>query len=323
MPATSRPENEWRSDLTSSRNWGQILTPLFFWGKCGPRSRRLARLVADRLPERYGGDLLSYMILGRPSAAIKQLEVETEIDGAQFVFDLTDGLDRHCFLGTYESAMRAEVNDLLGNGGMLVDIGANLGIYSVPRAVKGSRVVAIEALPSTAARLSRNWEQNSSRRSGDLRLVNAAASASNGTLTLHAGDLSRQGGTASARATTGADAIEVPALPLDEILSEEQVIHPAAWKIDVEGHEMQVLEGARDSLGRLKPDWVAVEIVDEFLRQAGASGNAIVELMREAGYQPSHAYPLFPWIRKKRVPNVIGSRYAATVIFVPTSRTGL
>ena len=75
----------------------------------------------------------------------------------------------------------------------------------------------------------------------------------------------------------------MPARTLDAILKEAAVSRVDVIKIDVEGAEMLVLQGARETLARYRPALI-VEVMDTQLRAMGTSSVAIREYLRAAGY---------------------------------------
>jgi hypothetical protein len=83
--------------------------------------------------------------------------------------------------------------------------------------------------------------------------------------------------------------LDVQTWSLDELVDgvEGQL---AFVKIDVEGHEPQVLEGADRTLREMKP-LVLCEFNDILLRDAGSSSEQLLELFRQRGYSPSRLPP--------------------------------
>jgi FkbM family methyltransferase len=143
------------------------------------------------------------------------------------------------------SPMAQEIGAIISLSGLVqpgctfVDVGANVGLFSVPIASIGEAigfsVVAIEPNPETAERLRQNLapfkcasviQAAASSKTGTAQMGYLAASSA--TYQLQNGSRDNMKGTAS-----------VPTMRLDEMS------WPGPWvvKIDVEGHETEVLDG--------------------------------------------------------------------------------
>jgi FkbM family methyltransferase len=133
---------------------------------------------------------------------------------------------------------------------VFVDVGANVGAYSVRAASGGMKVYAFEPNPETVKVLKRNAEIN--HVSIDL-LEYALGSADGNAKMSPNGALSR---------ISADGAIEVPLRTLDSF----DLPRVDLLKVDVEGYELEVLKGARKTLARCHPtvfvemhDWLAAE----------------------------------------------------------------
>jgi len=124
---------------------------------------------------------------------------------------------------------------------VFVDVGANIGGYSV-RAAKYCKVYAIEPLPRNYEILKINEKLNNVK----INSFNLAAGKERGKIKLYYEP--RGYGTPSIKRKQNYF-IEVEMKPLDEIINEESI---DLIKIDVEGAEDLVLEGARNCLKRTK-----------------------------------------------------------------------
>ena len=125
-------------------------------------------------------------------------------------------------------------------GGVFVDVGANVGTYAMPmarHAGENGTVIAIEPHPVTHARLAFN---NAASRFTQAKLVAAAAGASDGELMIET-DGDNLGASHIVTGEVSAKAIKVPSLRLQRILDEAGVSHVDALKIDVEGYEDRAL----------------------------------------------------------------------------------
>ncbi len=151
--------------------------------------------------------------------------------------------------------LRAHVRD----GGVFVDVGANVGTYALALAHNvgaAGRVIAIEPHPVTHARLAFN---NAASRFAQVNLVQAAAGAADGELLIET-DGDNLGASHIVASDSSGKAIKVPSLRLQRILDEAGVTHVDALKIDVEGFEDRVLTGFfRDAPQSLWPRAVVIE----------------------------------------------------------------
>ncbi|HEV3304762.1 MAG TPA: FkbM family methyltransferase, partial [Planctomycetaceae bacterium] len=125
--------------------------------------------------------------------------------------------------------------------GLFVDVGANLGYFSLLWAAQDAqnRAIAIEASPRIVGLLEENVRDN---RLGDRITVRAqAAGARRGTMQFNSGPAEQTGWGGFAPATSSATAT-VDVVPLDELLSEIQDI--AILMVDVQGADFWALQGA-------------------------------------------------------------------------------
>jgi len=198
----------------------------------------------------------------------------------RFVYHPSDYLSRRLFL--YDDFEREELQFAVEHaraGGTILDVGANVGLYTVACAhAAGShgRVIAIEPGPGTFAKLKSTCSR--------LRLSNVtplavAASRVNGIahlLVRHDGRDVHQHLTDGRHG--GGDNVAVETRRLDELCGAD---HDAVTlvKIDVEGHEVSVLEGAPRILGGRRASLI-VEFYPAGLASAGASAAQLWELLR-------------------------------------------
>lgn len=136
----------------------------------------------------------------------------------------------------------------LGPDDLFVDIGANVGIYSILGAERGARVIAVEPDPDTAQRLRANAELNGY----SIEVMECAVAEQRGTELFTVGlDCLNHFVDPGSAATR-----EVPVRTLDDIVGDRRV---RGVKIDVEGAELRVLEGARRALGERRIDLLQIE----------------------------------------------------------------
>lgn len=125
--------------------------------------------------------------------------------------------------------------------GVFVDAGANIGFWSLRFATRfsQSRVVAIEANPTTFAILQANIDMN---RCGNITACNVGIADADGVLNLYCNETGNRGGDSFSEAFAHArKSVQVPVRPLLDILVETGIDKIDAMKMDIEGFESRVL----------------------------------------------------------------------------------
>ena len=163
----------------------------------------------------------------------------------------------------------------LAPGDIFIDVGANVGAYSLWASDHGAHVIAIEPDPEVAARLKANIALNPWM---EVELLEVALADKRGPVQL----LSERGGRSRLAVGEAVDhMMEVEAWTLDEVLGERAA---AGVKIDVEGAERLVLEGARRALGQGRVKVFQLEWDDRSLQLLGEEREPAADLLAQAGY---------------------------------------
>jgi FkbM family methyltransferase len=237
----------------------------------------VARALRALAPVRGIGPLTN-IVLGAPSQATP-CEVTATIEGVVFELDLRQSLHRAVYLNLFSLELRRAVLPLLRPDDLVVDVGANFGFWALPAARLGCRVIAVEPVPATRARLAANAERNGLAER--VEIVAEALSDSDATLTIAVPD--GESGQASAHPGDGADNdnFSVAATTLDELLGDR----PARFlKIDVEGHEPAVLRGAARVLSSGQIQYVLIELAGAVMTRSGGSAAALIDVLEGHGY---------------------------------------
>lgn len=143
------------------------------------------------------------------------------------------------------------LGEALAGGGNLVDVGANIGYFAVRLAstYPTLRVLAVEAEPATHHALSANTKRNNV--ADRVRALPFAASNCDGAVRITTDLGSANFVIDSVDAVPGS--VEVPGRRLDDVVAEVGLDEIAVIKCDVEGAELQALEGASQILERFRP----------------------------------------------------------------------
>lgn len=161
----------------------------------------------------------------------------------------------------------------LADGGCFVDVGGNIGLYSLHvahRCGSGTRVVTVEPDPALTDRMLFNARNNGVK----VELACRALSDHSGMGNLDAGE--RQSGANSLG--NGQNGIPVPVTTLSELCDDLHIESIRALKIDIEGHEERVLASFFDRAPRRR--WPR-SIVIEHTHDAYA---IVRRLQRDLGY---------------------------------------
>ncbi len=171
----------------------------------------------------------------------------------------------------------------LAAGDVFVDVGANIGTYALDAARRvgpPGRVIAIEPNPETFRRLTAHLALNGA---GNATACCVAIAPERGTarLWLNAGSNIGQSSLIEAGAGRPEISVEVPALPLGELLVEETVEQVTALKVDVEGYEDRViLPLLENTAGSHMPTLVQIETVHRDLWEYDC-----IDALKSAGYR--------------------------------------
>ena len=189
---------------------------------------------------------------GSPLALAAMEQIRTRIEGREVVFTLNmqrDPIQNQHRLGRfYEAEELASLRELLPEGMTVLDVGANVGNHAMWFALFGgaSRVIVVEPNPLALEPLVANVLSNGLEGMIDLTQVGFGLSNRNeGGFFMKAHD--RNLGATKMFAGAGGD-LEVRRG--DDVFAD---LSPDLVKIDVEGMEIEVLEGLDQTIARVRP----------------------------------------------------------------------
>jgi FkbM family methyltransferase len=179
--------------------------------------------------------------------------------------------------GVHEPMVQEAMRRTLRPGGVFWDVGANVGFHSLVGAClvgRGGQVVSVDPEDINVAAVTVNARINGM---GNITPVQAAATSRSGPVEI----LSVRYTLWTRLATVGDHPFErgrrtVRGLALDDLLDAEGVSAPDLVKIDVEGGELEVLQGMSTLLTTHRP----ALIVEMHGRTA-----AVAEILQSAGYE--------------------------------------
>lgn len=183
--------------------------------------------------------------------------------------------------GVWEPYETQLLLSLLSPGDVFVDVGANIGYFSVLAAARvgaAGAVVAVEPDPDNCRLLRRSLAHNRLER--QVRVVEGALSDADGEGSLFLSE-DNLGDHQIYSDGTGRSAVPIRLYHGGDLLS-RTVPHIDVLKIDTQGSEWQVMRGLLPLLRRAsRPPHIMIELTPYSLAQAGGSGRQLIELLEE------------------------------------------
>ena len=151
------------------------------------------------------------------------------------------------------------IRPFLGDDAICVDVGANIGLYSLAFAWLAplGQVYAFEPSPGTFDHLRQNVENNHLGNVETFKL--ALGDQAEGSVHFHefpfftAGNFAVDNDSFLTSEALGSNYFEAPATTLDAFVAEHRIDRIDLVKIDVEGAELSVLDGAKKTLSAMQP----------------------------------------------------------------------
>jgi FkbM family methyltransferase len=249
-----------------------------------------------------GRGFSKYWVLRRANDALSSFfrrmhPAYVDVYGSRIYLDPEDSLGLS--MGLHEPDELALVRDELHPGDIFVDVGANIGYYTViaARLVGASgKVYAFEPAPEVLRYLRRNVSRNDLR---NVTIVPKALADRSGEGELYLSDFNkgdhriynpqssptyREGGPVYDQHTRAAPRRSLPIAltTLDEVLADER--RPMFFKLDVQGAEGAVLRGAQKILRRPGSVAILTEFWPAGLRLFGDDPRAVLDVIRRAGF---------------------------------------
>ncbi len=245
-------------------------------------------------------------LLGR---LIEDRQVVADLEpGLKLALDLDKGLQNFFFWfpEEYEPALQWSIRNLLPLGGSFVDCGSNtglFGLYAVHRRI--ARSYFIEPHPRLAQEIRGNISLNGFDEQCVVHEVAASSQPGRMQLMMYEGRERMSDGVH--RLVSGGEGgrearlVDVKVTTLKELMIQNGLAHLDFLKVDVEGHDMQALEGLDDYLDPKRISCIYVESSDTF------------DLVRSKGFVPFQTRKIYidELLRSKKRHNGVGYFEAA------------
>jgi FkbM family methyltransferase len=181
----------------------------------------------------------------------------------------------------FEPISQQAFKDAVKPGMTIVDVGANIGYYTLlagKLSGASGRVNAVEPCPGNLAFLERNIKLSKLK---NITIHPYAAGETFQKREFHVTDISVDHGFYAHPYATTVNMIEVTQLPLDELIKSRVDLA----KIDVEGAEIEVLNGMKSIVNRSGSLVLFDEWSPDFMRSAGREPSELFDRLRALGFQ--------------------------------------
>jgi FkbM family methyltransferase len=216
-----------------------------------------------RMPNRWSARRLAFALRRLAINTLDGAPVDTEALGVRMRLYPYNNICEKKVLFTpqyFDPEELAALESRMRNGFTFVDVGANVGAYSLFVAAKAgpkARILAIEPQPDVFDRLTYNIRQNPF---GTIKAVACAVADKAGELTLFLDPRNKGESSVKIVGPSQAETVRVHAVTLLELLREEGFTKVDAMKLDVEGAEDLILDPFfRDAPETLYPSFFIIE----------------------------------------------------------------
>jgi len=207
--------------------------------------------------------------------------------GVRYRLDLTDDLQRQIYFNLHEEYELETISKLIPRGGLCVDVGANVGFYTLhfARCVgKNGTVHAFEPDPLNFVKLHENVKLNDFE--AQIILHDCAITNKTGTATFYQSKRSHSGwGSLVEFKDIAVAQVDVHATTLDDFLASKGIGNVDLLKVDVEAGEFELLEGAARSLRNHIFRYIFIEYFGARLAEHGKTFADFWDIFHSYGYK--------------------------------------
>jgi FkbM family methyltransferase len=185
--------------------------------------------------------------------------------------------------GTYEPTETRLIRSQLTEGSVFVDIGANIGYYTLLAAScvgHRGKVYSFEPEPNNFSLLSRNVEAYPTN---NITVIQMAVSRESGTMSLYVED-AIAGGHTLFPSQEKQRTVTVKTTSLDDFFG-EHIPEVTLMKMDIEGWEMEALQGMKKTINANPYIKLITEIFPKRLEECGSSPRGYLEELRQLSYR--------------------------------------
>ncbi len=209
--------------------------------------------------------------------------------GINYILDISDYMDHGIYFGFDDlpDFDRRKLYSITQSDDVIFDVGANIGdtvLHFAKMLNNTGKVYGFEPVPALFERLKKNVALNNFT---NIVINNIALSDKKADLFFNLPAAQNSGGIFLSNTATD-NTKKVLAVSMDDFCFENKIEKLNVIKIDVEGFELKVLQGATETLKKFKPK-MFIEVNDFHLHRAGGSAKELVQLLQSFNYTITEA----------------------------------
>jgi len=226
--------------------------------------------------------ILNYLKKQYTQPTLKQ----TKINNYKIAVFLNDGIGRQIYgLKKYEKEHTNFLKTIINKDWVCLDIGANIGYYTLllSKLARNGKIYSFEPNSTNFQLLNLNVYIN------DFQNVITNQIALSNENNYQNFKITKDSAFASFKNTERSeviDEVKVKTKKLDDYIQEKEIKKIDFIKIDVEGAEKLVLDGAQNILQALKPKIILTELCEDNLRPFNENGVSITNFLKNFNYSP-------------------------------------
>jgi len=217
-------------------------------------------------------------------------DIVVRLDDLKGIFTVdprSDLFSRVMIGGNYEPKLIQMITRYIDKKRDVIDVGANVGFYTIflAKTVEKGRILAVEPTSNALKRLRRNIEMNDV--GNKVEIFEGVASKIIGLTKINTIIGKEEYSSLGKMKHSSIDGeksalVEVMSTTLDALV-EEKSLDPGFLKVDVEGAEHLVFQGAQRILSENRPV-ILSELSDALLKENGASAKEVIDMIKKHDY---------------------------------------
>jgi FkbM family methyltransferase len=278
---------------------------------------KVLRWYAQRLPQHQGKNRLIHFL--DRLRLCKEVQ-EVKMGDIIWLLDTLDHIQWHIYYyGIYEPDETFWLKQTLNPGMTVFDVGAHIGYYTLLMSKLVGENGRVHSFEPTTAGYDRLTKHLAINKCINTTAYHAAISNYDGQCKIYCADNSNLGLSSLGALDHFVKVEVVDCFSLDTFIEKNEIKIIDFIKIDVEGAEMFVINGATSLLAKIRP-LIMMEINPSCLSRIGANADELITKMIKAGYI-MYNFKQKTLRRREDIDTALVSRENVNFVFVPQDRS--